>query len=174
MKSPKTLMAVCACVCLLAYGCKKDDDKSGMNDTDRDFMQKASYANNSEIDAAQLAQSKTTEPAVNGFAMMMVSDHTTAENDLKTLATKKSMTVPTTPDSAHMAMKTQLMAMSGRAFDSAYMHGQLNDHNMVISLMQNEMNNGKDADAKNYANMYLPKVQMHKQMVDSIISAMHY
>jgi putative membrane protein len=176
MKSAKTLLCgACACACLLAYGCDKNhDNDSSLNDTDRDFMVKASYGNNSEVDAAQLATSKTAEVAVKNFAQMMITDHTTAQNDLKNLATKKTVGIPSGPDSAHIAMKNQLSALAGRAFDSAYMHGQLNDHVTVINLMQNEISNGKDGDVKNYANTYLPKVQMHKRMVDSIITAMNY
>jgi putative membrane protein len=135
---------------------------------------KAGYANNSEIDAAQLAISKSSEPGVVMFANMMISDHTTAQNDLKTVASKNNIMLPGGSDSAHIAIKNQLAQLNGRAFDSAYMHVQSMDHAMVISLMTNEVNSGKNRDAWNYANSNLPKIKMHKQTADSLISALHY
>lgn len=145
-----------------------------MNATDQNFMQMASFSNNDEIDAGALASVKSSDSAVMMFGQMMVTDHTTAENDLRSLSTTVSVTIPTTPDSVHIAMKAQLQAMNGRAFDSMYMHAQSTDHQNTINLFQTEISNGNNTSVKNYANTYLPKIQMNKHMVDSIITVRHY
>ncbi len=154
--------------------CHKDENNDSMNQADRDFMMAASYGNNNEVDAGQTASGMANDAMVKSFGSMMVTDHTTAENELKTLSSRKNVTIPTTPDAAHVSMKAMLMTMTGRAFDSAYMRAQVTDHQATIDLMQAEINNGKDQEVKDYASKYLPKVQMHKHMADSIVSAMHF
>lgn len=157
-----------------AIGCNKDDDSINNKSMDQDFMTKAAYSNLAEVDAGQVAASRGSDMAVTMFGQMMVTDHNTAQSELMATAISKGVSLPTGPDSAHVAMKAMLMTMSGRAFDSMYVHGQIADHQATIDLMQNEINTGSDNEAKSYANKYLPKVQMHKHMVDSIASALHF
>ena len=61
--------------------------------------------------------------------------------------------------------------MSGRAFDSAYMHNQVTDHQTTVANFQTELNQGQDQDVKNYANKNLPHIQIHLQRADSITNA---
>lgn len=179
----KKRILLIACAGMLAFcSCHKDDDNnnnnnnngSAMNQTDQNFMQKASYSNNDEVDAGTLADAKASNSAVMMFGQMMVTDHGTAENDLRSVASMVSVTIPTTPDSVHMAMKAQLQALSGSAFDSTFLHAQSTDHQTTINLFQSEIANGNNTSVKNYANKYLPKIEMHKRVADSLITALHY
>ncbi|MES2704199.1 MAG: DUF4142 domain-containing protein [Bacteroidota bacterium] len=171
MKNAATL---CACSALLLFGlaagCKKDEEDK-LNQTDRNFMLQAGYANNAEVDAGSLAANKATDASVKSFGSMMVSEHTTAVNELKSLSSATNVNVPSSPDSTHIAIKNMLAGMSDRAFDSAYMRTQVTDHAATIALMQNEISNGKDAGVKGYASKYLPHVQHHKHLADSIVAA---
>lgn len=158
------------------FSCKKNDNSNtnGTSTADHSFMAQASYSNMAEVDAGQLASTQGNDAMVRSYGHTMVSDHTTAENDLQAVASQVTYNLPSGVDSMHMALKAQLATMSGRAFDSMYMHMQVNDHNAAITLFQNEASNGYNQNVKNYANKYLPKLQMHKQMADSIIAAMHF
>jgi putative membrane protein len=149
--------------------CDDDNDTNTTpNDTDRNFMTMASYSNRDEIDFAQMALTKATNDSVKYFAQQMVADHTPALAELDSIAGQFSYTLPTTIDSLHAAMKTQLMARSGLDFDSAYMNSQVMDHNNAISLFQNEVNAGNNVSIKNYANKTLPHLQMHREMAERI------
>ena len=170
----KQLILVIASASLLFSHCTKKDEYS-MSSADREYMNKVAYANNAEIDAGKLAADAATGATTRDFGQMMVDDHTKAQNDLQSVAKMKKQSLPSSPDSAHIAMKQLLMLKTGtRQFDSAYMHMQVTDHANTISLLQTIAGNAADQDLKNYANKYLPKVQMHKQKADSIISALNY
>jgi len=145
-----------------------EDDDVSPNDTDRNFMSKAGYANRNEVDFAQLALSKSSNDSVKNFAQMMITDHTAGIAGLDTLGTKFSFSLPTTIDSVHAAMKTQLSALSGYRFDTAYMNGQIKDHTATIDLFQNELSQGRNPDVRGYASRNLPHIQLHKQRADSI------
>jgi putative membrane protein len=173
----KKIYSALAVASLLCYGaCNKDDDNNNnnnnnnntVNQTDRDFMMNAAYGNNAEIDAGSMAASKGTDSSVKMFGQMMVSDHSTAQTELQSVAAQTSVTLPTGLDSAHQAMKAQLQSMSGHTFDSVYIHSQVMDHQKTISLFQNESSNGSNQRVKDYANKYLPIIQTHYQKADSI------
>lgn len=164
------ILLACGMAAVLFAACKKDDDNNSNNisDADRTFMQMAAYSNNDEIDAGTLASTKGNMASVRSFGSMMVTDHGMAQTDLQSLASQKGVTLPSGPDSLHIAMKQMMMNLSGRDFDTAYMNAQVRDHQATITLMQNEISNGSNQDVKNYASSKLPTIQMHYHMADSI------
>jgi putative membrane protein len=132
---------------------------------DEAFFNKASEANLAEIQAGKLAESKGNSK-VQGFGKQMVTDHTTAEDELITLAKKQNLNIATAPDAEHKQILEDLAKLSGKSFDSAYMKSQLTDHKVAVSLFSQEAANGTDPDAKAYAAKYLPKLKMHLQMFE--------
>jgi len=154
---------------IFATSCSKDDSNaSDLNATDTNFMQMAAYANHDEISFAQLALMQSTNDTVKAFAQKMITDHTMGLNGLDSLASKYNLTLPTDIDSMHAALKTNLMTLSGVTFDTAYINGQVKDHQTVISLFQKEQSNGSNQNIKAFATRNLPMLQMHLQAADSI------
>src|SRR5206468_3368718 len=96
------------------------------------------------------------------------ADHTAAQASLKNIAAKYGLTAPDSVDAAHAAEAAQLALLTGRAFDSAYIHGQVTDHQATIQLFQTETNSGNNTDLKTFADTTLPKLQMHLVRADSI------
>jgi putative membrane protein len=152
--------------------CDKNDDDE-LNDTDRNFVNMASMSNNAEVMAGQLASTKGSNAAVKMYGQMMVSDHTTAQTELQNLAGTVGLTASTQVDAEHQALMARLNSLSGYSFDTAYINSQVRDHQKAISLFQDESNNGQRTEVKNYANKYLPALQMHYQRADSIRQVLH-
>lgn len=146
-----------------------DDDNNNLNDTDRNFVTMASISNNGEIQAGQLAASKATDASVKAFGQKMVADHTTAASELKAITGNLGLNVSDTLDAEHKALKAQLESLSGRSFDSVYIHSQTDDHTSAITLFQNEASNGSNNQLKTFAGTKIPVLQMHKQMADTIV-----
>lgn len=148
--------------------CKKDEDTNQLNDTDRTFVLQASIGNTAEVGAANLAMSKATTPAVMAYAQHMVMEHTLTQTDLKSVGTDVGLTVTDTLNPAHVAIMAQLSALTGRAFDSMYIHSQVADHTTTLTFFQNEQNNGRHSRVRGYADTYLPHIQLHLSRADSI------
>lgn len=153
---------------LVYTGCKDDDDDDDdtsptedVSQADRDFAMKAALSNRAEIELGELAATRAQHDSVKAFARLMINEHTTAQNELATLAQNKQISLPTTIDSAHQALKNQLMAMSGNRFDSTYISTQVVDHQRTQQDFQTEINQGQNGEIKNYANKYLPHINMH-------------
>jgi len=168
MKMTKLIMVMSVAAAIGLGACHKDDNNNSVNATDRDFMVNASYGNVAEVDAGQLAISKGSTAAVRNFGQMMINDHSTAQAELNSLGSQYNVSLPTTPDQAHQAMKQQLMNLTGTAFDSTYISAQVTDHQNTVQLFQNEIDNGNNSSIKAYATKYLPAIQMHLHTADSL------
>jgi putative membrane protein len=171
MKHP-FLLAVC-CGLLFFTACSDDDDTVTLNQTDRTFMEQATYGNLSEKAAGQIAASKGMNAGVKTFGQSMVTDHGMAQQELDSIGLQLNVVLPTAPDSAHQAMAAQLNMLDGYVFDTTYMGAQVMDHIKTIQLFQDEINNGSHPRVRTYANKYLPVIQMHYNMADSIRKSLH-
>ncbi len=65
------------------------------------------------MELGQLAQQKAANPAVKAFGAMMVTDHTAANDKLKTVAAAKQVSLPDSPSLMQKASKTKLDMLSG-------------------------------------------------------------
>lgn len=169
------LTGITAATVFFASCDKDDDDNNGgdnttPNSTDISFLTQASYANQNEIALSQLALTKAGSDSVKTFAQMLITDHTAAQTALDSLGTAYNQNLPDSLDSAHAVIRTQLDSLSGSSFDSAFIRQQVTDHQTAINLFENVISNGNAAAIKSYANTYLPKLQSHKQMADSLVS----
>ncbi len=101
------------------------------------------------------------------FGQRMVTDHGKANDELKTLAQNKNITLPTDIGASTRRRKTRLAKLSGAAFDRAYMQEMLNDHRKDVSDFRKESQSGKDPDVKAWAAKTLPTLEEHLQMAQS-------
>lgn len=148
-----------------------DDDvtPTTLNEADRTFIMNAGYGNQAEISAGQKAVDKGVNASLRMYGQMMITDHTTNQNELLAIGQQVGVTPPSGLDSAHQALAQQLsLAQTGKPFDSLYITTQVSDHDRAIQAYQNEINNGNDSRIKEFAVKYLPALQRHRLMADSI------
>jgi putative membrane protein len=141
-----------------------------LSTTDANFINTVGAGGHAEVEFGQVAQSQATRSDVRAFAAQMVSDHTTAGNELATLAQNKQMTPPAEMDLNHKAKLDQLKNTYGSEFDRVYIQGQVEDHTAVVNAFQNEISNGSDADVKAFAQKHLPTIQHHLEMARQLQS----
>lgn len=125
------------------------------------FVRKAAIGGIAEVKSAELAKSKASSAAVKAFAERMISDHTKANEELGALAKEKDIRVPTELDNEHQAKLDKLAALSGDAFDKAYVKQQKTGHETMLRLLENEAKSGKDADLKSFAAKTKTVVEEH-------------
>jgi len=164
----KTSVCVLAALLLLCSCDKEKPSTTGINSTDDEFVSKASVANRAEIGAGQTASAKADDEDVRAFGTFMVTDHTNSQMQLKGLADSLNLRAPDSLDAEHVALKMQLDSLTGRAFDSVYIHSQVKDHHDAIDLFQKEIDKGKNSRLIDFATSQMPHLQMHLQMADSL------
>lgn len=136
------------------------------------FWTKAAQGGMAEVELGKLALTKAQNAEVKSFAQKMVTDHTKANEELKTLAAKKNVTLPTDLDSAHKSMMSDLQGLSGAEFDREYVNGQVEDHEATVQLFEKQSEDDSDPDAKTFAAKTLPTLRMHLDMIKKIQAKM--
>jgi putative membrane protein len=134
---------------------------------DSAFVTKAAMGGMAEVKLGQLATQKASNADVKSFAQQMVDDHGKANDELKQLASKKGVTLPTDIDAKHQATYDRLSKLSGAEFDRAYMQEMVSDHRMDVNEFRRESKSGADSDVKGWAAKTLPTLEHHLQMAES-------
>ena len=132
------------------------------------FMTTAAESGMAEVQLGQLAAKKAQSADVKQFAQKMITDHTKANSELKQLAEKEIVSLPTELNAKHKDLMTKLQGLSGAEFDREYMKAQVEDHEKAVSLFQNQTDDGEDADIKAFASKTLPTLKSHLEMAKSI------
>ena len=133
---------------------------------DRTFVHDAAQGGLAEIADAQLAQQNATANGVKKFADMMVTDHQKANDELKAIADKKGITVPTEPSLMQKASNVKLKATPTGSFDQSYVSGQISDHEKTIALFKKEAAHGSDL--KTFAQKTLPTLEGHLKAAQAL------
>jgi putative membrane protein len=141
--------------------------KSAMN-ADEHFVMEAASGGMAEVELGKLAADKASSAKVKDFAQRMVTDHGKANDELKSLAAKKNITLPSSPDAKHKATYDRLSKLSGAAFDRAYIADMLADHQKDVAAFKKQSQTGKDADIKAWAAATLPTLEEHLKLVQSL------
>jgi putative membrane protein len=140
----------------------------GADDPDATFYKNAAESGIFEVDVGNQAQQKASLQPVKDFGAMMVKDHTAANNQLKTLAASKNISLPSSASVGQIAEKGKLDLLSGDTYDKSYIKGQIKAHYEAISLFKKEIASGQDADAKSFAQQTLPTLKQHLKAAQAI------
>jgi putative membrane protein len=95
----------------------------------------------------------------------MVTDHTKAADQLKSIASKKNITLPSGESASDKKKTEALQKLNGPAFDQKYIEGQRTAHKEAVALFSNESKEGKDSELKSFAGQTLPTLQDHLKMI---------
>ncbi|TLV00309.1 DUF4142 domain-containing protein [Dyadobacter luticola] len=169
------LMLLCSMSAMVACNDDDDDQDTMIPESDRMFVMNAADGGMFEVKAGEMAVAKGDSSktgmvmagdsmSVKSFGQMMITDHTKANNELKTLADKKDVTIPTTLSATKQKMLDSLSAASGTAFNMMYTKMMVSSHQETVSLFEKESSSGQDADLKSWATATLPTLKHHLEM----------
>jgi putative membrane protein len=137
------------------------------------FAREAAIGGMTEVELGKVVSSKAINDKVKQFAQRMVDDHSKANDQLKSIAEKEKLTIPSELDAKHKAMVDKYTNMSaGAGFDRAYMRDMVKDHETDVALFQKEATSGTDAGLKEFAAMTLPTLQDHLKMAKDTESSL--
>jgi putative membrane protein len=139
---------------------------------DTSFIQAAVQGNIAEIEAAQLAQAKSHNPAVLLIAKWIERDHSKMLKRADWIATQLGVTLPTAPSAAQTTMIDGLQNLSGHAFNLAFAQDEVTGHEQFIAQIQQELSSGTNTSAKGLAKWWLPFMQHHMQLAQAAVVAL--
>ena len=135
-------------------------------DQDKAFVQAASMSSSTEIDAAKIAMTNSSDKDVKSFARHMMMDHTKLTVQLK-MAAPKGVTVP--KDNSDTSILDSLKPLKGKEFDTAYISKVgVEGHKEAVDAFQKEISDGQNADLKKAATKALPTIEDHYKMAQAL------
>ncbi len=135
---------------------------------DNSFAKDAAEGGMAEVKMGQLAQSNAMNASVKMFGQRMVTDHTKMGDELKAVASRKNIALPSDISSKQELTYKTLSSKTGADFDKAYISDMVKDHEEDVAAFQKEANSGTDEDLKALASKALPTLQEHLKMAQDI------
>src|SRR6267378_7614141 len=122
---------------------------SSLSEKDKTFMKKAAKGGMMEVTMGKMAEQNAQSDDVKSFGKRMVTDHSKANDELKSIASKKGVQLPSKEPTTKWSS------------DKAYMDAMVKDHEKDLAEFQDEANNGSDPDVKKFAEDTAKVVQEH-------------
>lgn len=132
--------------------------------TDAEFMMSAAHSDQNEIQLSKLVLDKGATGMVKDHANKMLTDHTKSTADLKPIAQKQNVMLPTDMDAEHKAIAADMQKLSGKELETKYMSQMEADHQKTANTMQAHQKMTQDADLQGFIAKTLPVVQGHLAM----------
>jgi putative membrane protein len=154
-------------VILAFISCTKTRDDHDVI-SDEDFVLQASVVNTTEIDIGNLAITKGIDEGVKAFAQSTTGYHNAVQTQLRSLATTLNLRFADSIDVQHIVLKNQLLDLSGRAFDSLYIHTRVQDYRQGIKLFVQEIVGGQSSQLRDYSASVLSQLEVYLNQADSL------
>jgi putative membrane protein len=133
---------------------------------DADFVNEVALGGMMEVQLGKAAQDHGSKPQVKEFGRRMQTDHSKANDELKKIATKKDIKLPTDLAGKQKSTYDKLTKLNGAEFDSEYMITMVDDHKEDIEKFQQEADKGKDPAVKKFAKDHLPILKKHLALAE--------
>jgi putative membrane protein len=157
----KPILTVLVSSLLTATAWSADTALSSVDKQDQEFARQAAIAGMVEIQTSELALKRGLTGDDKQFADMMIDDHKKADKELKAIAEKKGITLPTTLDEKSHEKVDKLGKANDKEFAERYFECQIDAHKKAVDLFEDEADKGKDPDLKAFAIATLPTLKTH-------------
>lgn len=124
-------------------------------------------ANDADIEAGQMAESKTKNADVKQFAQTMQTDHKAVNEKAKDLAGRLNLNPEDNDASRQLKdsserMRDSLKTMDGAAFDRAYIDNEVTYHQAVLDMLDSQLiPSAQNAELKQLLNDTRPAIAQH-------------
>lgn len=143
-----------------------------LSKNDSMFVMEAAAGGMMEVEAGKLAQQNAQSQRVKDFGSMMVTDHSKANDELKSYASSHGITLPDSLPATERKHVDAMKSMKGAAFDKHYVSMMLEDHQKDVAKFKKESTSADDAQLKQWASSTLPVLEKHLDSIQAIKKSM--
>lgn len=144
------------------------DKFAGKKQRDAEFVYEVVASNYGELKLAELANQRSRTASVKKIAEALVTDHTAALNELKTLAQAKAISVPVQETDAAKRKLEDIADESGEDFDEEWVSEMLEFHEKSIDGFEKRLEDTDDAELKSFITKTLPLLKKHRDSLKAI------
>jgi putative membrane protein len=153
---------------------QQQQEMGGMNnpaagpDMDKAFVKKALEGSMGEVELGKLALQKSSDDEVKQFAQRMVDDHGKIVDQLKPVAEQLGVKAPDGPSKGTVKKMDKMKALSGDAFDQAYIKDMVKDHKSDDSEFKQEAQSTQSPQLKQIVMQFDQIIESHLQQIQQI------
>jgi putative membrane protein len=166
-----------ACLMTIAVSCNDTKDSKeiaedinkenfdGKAEKEADKLVEAYASNLFEIAVAQNASMNATTDETKKLSAMLVEAHTKLNTEVKTLADKKMVTLPSDITEDQRKDIEKLAEQKGLDYDKAFVEKMKGKHEKAIDFYEKTADKCEDTEIKVWATQTLPEIRSHLDMV---------
>ena len=145
-----------------------DESTGQLSKGDYKFLKEAIQGGQTEVELGELAKQKGNNQSVKTFGEKMVTDHSKANDELKSIASKKGATLPAELSHGERSDIEHLQKATGKDFDKDYASRMVKDHKKDVKDFEDAAKDLKDPELKAFAEKTLPTLQEHLRMAQEM------
>ena len=112
-----------------------------------------------ELQLSQAAFEKGSTDGVRQLGRRMVADYSTWSENISRASMRLKIVVPTELDAKHKAQVDSILALSGAAFDAAYLKEMVHLQNKALTITHYEADKAGVTGFRNWAGIMIPTIQ---------------
>ena len=136
--------------------------------SDKEFLEKSSQGNVTEVETAKLALKKSQDPMVRAFAQRMIHDHQMLGKEMAPFDQQAGVQPSVSLDFEHQHLYNELNGLNGAAFDKRYVDAMDKDHHEDLHDFQKEISTTQDPALKAAVLKGEQVIAEHTEMIDGI------
>jgi len=157
-------ISVLTVLSLFAVACFTMPAFAALSAAEKSFIKDAAGGGQLEVELGKVAQQNAASQDVKDFGAKMETDHTKAGDELKTIAQKNNVAIPTELSQKHKSKVEKFSKLSGDKFDKKYMKDMVADHKKDIAEFKKASKMANDPELKAFVDRTLPTLEHHLEM----------
>jgi putative membrane protein len=172
MNSSPIVVAILFCAASGTSIAQNTTDSTRPSISASEFVEKAGAGGLAGVEMGEVGVQKATSGQVKAFAKRVVTDHTSANEQLVSVTKGKGLEIPSSRSAMHKATMDKFRAAdAGKKFDRDYMEHMIKDHQVDIELFETAADDIKlDSELRAYAKNNLPTLRDHLKQAQTIES----
>ncbi|WP_245966957.1 DUF4142 domain-containing protein [Sphaerisporangium album] len=134
---------------------------------DRDFLVKVRQAGLWEIPTGQQAQERAGSERVKEVGRHLIADHTKLDEQVRALAAKLNVPLPSTPNADQQGWMAELSARTGEEYDRAFADRLRFAHGKVFAVVAAVRAGTKNDEIRAFAQVAVDVVMKHMTLLES-------
>lgn len=140
--------------------------------SDKEFFEKASQGNVTEVEMAKLALKKSQNADVRAFAKRMIHDHQVLGKKMAPLMAEAGIKPSYSLNTEHQELYNKLNGLSGEEFNKQYVEAMDKDHHQDLKDFQEEVNSTQVPQIKSTVEAGEAVIRQHTEMIDGLADKM--
>ncbi|WP_248963396.1 DUF4142 domain-containing protein [Sphaerisporangium perillae] len=144
-----------------------DTESGPLGPADRDFLVKVRQAGLWEIPTGQQAQDRAGSARVKEVGLQLAADHTKLDDQVRALAAKLNVPLPSTPNSDQQGWMAELSTKTGADYDKTFADRLRFAHGKVFQAVAVVRAGTKNSEIRAFAQVAVDVVMKHMTLLES-------